>query len=217
MFTEMASAEQRALEILECLKPLYSGAPCPLNYENPLQLLIGVIMAAQCTDALVNKVTPELFGRLPDAAAIAAADIAEIEAIVKPVTFYRKKAKNIKATCRLLVERFAGQVPQSIEELVTLQGVARKTATMVLHYAFGMDAGVTVDTHVKRLSERLGFSKQPDLERVERDLMQILPQSEWGNWFVCLTYHGRTVCEAKKPACDRCAVANLCPSNPFKN
>ncbi|MBW4493036.1 MAG: endonuclease III [Oscillatoria princeps RMCB-10] len=217
MFAPIASTEQRALEILERLKPLYSDSPCPLNYSNPLQLLIAVIMAAQCTDALVNKVTPELFRRLPDAAAIAAADIAEIEAIVKPVTFYRNKAKNIKATCRLLVERFAGLVPQSIEELVTLPGVARKTATMVLHYAFGIDAGVTVDTHVKRLSERLGFSKQPDLERVEKELMQILPQSEWGNWFVCLTYHGRTVCEAKQLACDRCAVANLCPSNPLKN
>jgi endonuclease-3 len=174
-------------------------------------------MAAQCTDALVNKVTPELFHRLPDAAAIAAANIAEIEAIVKPVTFYRNKAKNIKATCRLQVERFAGQVPQSIEELVTLPGAARKTATMVLHYAFGIDAGVTVDTHVKRLSERLGFSKQTDLERIEKDLMHILPQSEWGNCFVCLTYHGRTVCEAQKPACDQCPVASLCPSNPLKN
>jgi endonuclease-3 len=212
MFSPIASTEQRALEILERLKPLYSDSPCPLNYSNPLQLLIAVIMAAQCTDALVNKVTPELFHRLPDAAAIAAADIAEIEAIVKQVTFYRNKAKNIKATCRLLVERFAGQVPQSIEELVKLPGVARKTATMVLHYAFGMDAGVTVDTHVKRLSERLGFTKQTDLERIEKDLMQILPQSEWGNCFVCLTYHGRTVCKAKKPACDQCAVANLCPS-----
>ncbi|WP_017720232.1 hypothetical protein [Kamptonema formosum] len=133
MFAEISSTKQRALEILECLKPLYSDAPCPLNYENPLQLLIGVIMAAQCTDALVNKVTPDLFRRLPDAAAIAAAVIAEIEAIVKPVAFYCNKAKNIKAICRLRVERFAGLVPQSIQELVTLQGAARKTAAMALH------------------------------------------------------------------------------------
>lgn len=212
MSSDRANTSQRALEILERLKPLYSNSPCPLNYENPLQLLLGVIMAAQCTDERVNQVIPELFRRFPDAEAIAIANLADIESIIKSVTFHRNKAKNIKATCGMLVDYFSSQVPQSIQDLVKLPGVARKTATMVLHYAYGIDDGVTVDTHVKRLSDRLGFSKQTDLDRIEKDLIQILPPSEWGNCFVFLTYHGRMVCKAKKPACTNCVVADLCPS-----
>jgi len=160
----------------------------------------------------VNQVTAQLFRQFPDAAAIAQASPDEIETLLRPLTFYRNKAKNIQATCRLLVEQYAGQVPQDIAQLVKLPGVARKTATMVLHYAYGIDAGVTVDTHVKRLSERLGFTQQTDLERIEKDLIKLLPQEEWGNCFVSLTYHGREVCNAKNPACSRCVVADLCPS-----
>ena len=209
---DIAPQQQRALEILERLKPLYAIEPCPLNYQTPVQLLLAVIMAAQCAVDRVNSVTTELFRRFPDAAAIAEADSNEIEAIVRPLSFFRNKTKNIQATCRILVEQFGGQVPQNIDELVKLPGVARKTATMVLHYAYGIDAGVTVDTHVKRLSQLLGFSQQKDLERIEKHLMQLLPQSEWGHCFVSLTYHGRAVCNAKKPACSSCLVADLCPS-----
>ncbi len=209
---ELAPQSQRALDILERLKPLYSHKPCPLNFQTPVQLLLAVIMAAQCSDDRVNSVTSELFRLFPDAKAIAQANSTEIETILRPLSFYRNKTKNIIATCRLLVEQYAGQVPEDIEQLVKLPGVARKTATMVLHYAYGIEAGVTVDTHVKRLSERLGFSQQTDLERIEKDLMKLLPQKEWGNCFVSLTYHGRSVCQAKKPGCDRCVVADLCPS-----
>lgn len=204
--------EERALEILNRLKPLYSNSPCPLNYETPVQLLLAVIMAAQCTDDRVNQVSKELFSRFPDAAAIAQAAPAELENILKPLSLFRNKAKNIQASCKILIDRFEGQVSKDIDDLVMLPGVGRKTATMVLHYAYGIDVGVTVDTHVKRLSDRLGLSKQSDLDKIEKDLMQLLPQSEWGNCFVLLTHHGRSICQAKKPACARCAIADLCPT-----
>lgn len=206
-----ANDQQRALEVLQRLQPLYAGSPCPLNYETPFQLLLAIIMAAQCTDERVNQVTAELFSQYPTARAIAEADPAELEAILKPLSFFRNKAKNIQATSRMLLE-WGGEVPQDINQLVKLPGVARKTATMVLHYAYGIDAGVTVDTHVKRLSPWLGFTQQTDIDKIEKDLMNLLPQSEWGNCFVFLTYHGRTVCKAKKPGCTSCIIADLCPS-----
>ena len=209
---ETTPQQQRALEILQRLQPLYSHEPCPLNYETPVQLLLAVILAAQCTDERVNLVTAELFQQFPDASAIANANSAQIEAILRPLSFFRNKTKNLIATCRLLVEQYNEQVPQDIEQLVKFPGVARKTATMVLYYAYGIEAGITVDTHVKRLSQRLGWTQQTDLERIEQELMQLLPQKEWGNCFVSLTYHGRSVCQAKKPACSRCTVADLCPS-----
>ena len=204
--------EGRALEILNRLKPLYSNSPCPLNYETPVQLLLAVIMAAQCTDDRVNQVTKELFSRFPDPAAIAQAEPTELENILKPLSLFRNKAKNIQASCKILVDRFNGEVSKDINDLVMLPGVGRKTATMVLHYAYGIDVGVTVDTHVKRLSDRLGLSKQSDIDKIEKDLMQLLPQSEWGNCFVLLTNHGRSVCLAKKPACGQCSIADLCPT-----
>lgn len=205
--------QQRAIEILQRLQPLYGSSPCPLNYENPLQLLLAVIMAAQCTDDRVNQVTADLFRRYSDVTAIAKANLSELETILQPLSFYRNKAKYIQNTCQILIDRFNGEVPQKIEELVKLPGVARKTATMVLHYAYQIDAGITVDTHVKRLSDRLGLSKQSDLEKIEKDLIAILPESEWGNCFVNLTYHGRMVCTAKKPDCLNCVIADLCPSS----
>ncbi|HBB31166.1 MAG TPA: endonuclease III [Cyanobacteria bacterium UBA8803] len=209
---DIAPKQQQALDILERLKPLYANKPCPLTYETPVQLLLAVIMAAQCTDERVNSVTAELYRCYPDADAIAKANPDRIESILRPLSFFRNKTKNIQATCRILVLKFGGQVPPNIDELVKLPGVARKTATMVLHYAYGIDVGVTVDTHVKRLSQRLGFTQQTDLDRIEKDLMQLLPQSEWGNCFVSLTYHGREVCNAKTPACSRCVLAESCPS-----
>ncbi len=203
---------QRALDILERLKVLYPEAPCSLDYETPIQLLVATILSAQCTDERVNKVTPELFRQFPDAAAMAAVERDELEALVRSTGFYRNKAKNIQGACRMIVDEFEGQVPQSMEELLKLPGVARKTANVVLAHAFGINAGVTVDTHVKRLSNRLGLTKYSDPPRIEKDLMKLLPQPDWENWSIRLIYHGRAVCMARNPACDRCELIDLCPT-----
>lgn len=177
-----------------------------------MQLLVATILSAQCTDERVNKVTPELFRQFPDAAAIAGATRDELETLVRSTGFYRNKAKNIQGACVKIMEEFGGELPQTMDELMTLPGVARKTANVVLANAFGINAGVTVDTHVKRLSNRLGLTKHTDPVRVERDLMKLLPQPDWENWSIRLIYHGRAVCSARKPACDRCQFVDLCPS-----
>lgn len=204
--------KKRSLEVLARLKRLYPDATCSLTYETPLQLLIATILSAQCTDERVNKVTPALFERFPDVHAFAEADVAEIEALVKSTGFFRNKAKNIQGACRKIVSEFGGEVPQTMEELTSLPGAARKTANVVLAHAFGINAGVTVDTHVKRLSNRLGFTKHSDPRKIEPDLMKLLPQPDWENWSIRLIYHGRAICAARKPACDRCELADLCPS-----
>lgn len=204
--------KQRALEVLDRLKRLYPDATCSLTYETPVQLLIATILSAQCTDDRVNMVTPALFERFPDAHAMAEADLAEIETLVKSTGFYRNKAKNIQAACRKIVTDFGGEVPQTMEALTSLPGAARKTANVVLAHAFGINAGVTVDTHVKRLSQKLGFTKHTDPGKIEKDLMKLIPQVDWENWSIRLIYHGRAVCNARKPACDRCELADLCPS-----
>lgn len=206
------SKRQRALDILERLKQLYPDATCSLSYETPVQLLVATILSAQCTDERVNKVTPELFRRFPDAIALAEANRDEIEELIRSTGFYRNKAKNIQGACRMIVEAFNGQVPQSMEELLKLPGVARKTANVVLAHAFGINAGVTVDTHVKRLSKRLGLTQHDAPPRVEKDLMKLLPQPDWENWSIRLIYHGRAVCMARSPACDRCILLDLCPT-----
>jgi endonuclease-3 len=209
---KLASKKQRSLEILLRLKKLYPDATCSLDYSSPVQLLVATILSAQCTDERVNLVTPELFRRFPDAPALAQSDLAEIELLVKSTGFYRNKAKNIQAACRMIVSEFGGEVPQRMEELLKLPGVARKTANVVLAHAYGINAGVTVDTHVKRLSYRLGLTEHTDPVRIERDLMGLLPQPDWENWSIRLIYHGRAVCNARNPACDRCLLADLCPS-----
>ncbi len=206
------SAKQRATEILVRLKRLYPDATCTLDYETPVQLLVATILSAQCTDERVNKVTPALFARFPDAEALAGAELSELEELVRSTGFYRNKAKNIRAACHRIVTEFGGQVPQRMEELLSLAGVARKTANVVSAHAFGVNLGVTVDTHVKRLSFRLGLTKHTDPIRVERDLMKLIPQPDWENWSIRLIYHGRAVCMARNPACDRCELADLCPS-----
>lgn len=210
--SKLGAKKQRALEILVRLKHLYPEAPCTLNYETPVQLLVATILSAQCTDERVNLVTPELFRRFPDAPALAGADLGELEELVRSTGFYRNKAKNIQAACRLIVSEFGGQVPQSMDELLKLPGVARKTANVVLAHAFGIHAGVTVDTHVKRLSQRLGLTKQTDPIRIEQELIKLIPQPDWENWSIRLIYHGRAVCNARNPACDRCLLADLCPA-----
>ena len=207
-----SSQKIRALEVLIRLKRLYPDATCSLTHDSPVQLLVATILSAQCTDERVNKVTPNLFARFPDAESLANADVEELEELVRSTGFYRNKAKNIQSACRMIVNEFGGQVPQRMEDLLKLSGVARKTANVVLAHAFGINAGVTVDTHVKRLSQRLGFSKHQDAVRIERDLMKLLPQSDWENWSIRLIYHGREVCKARSPACEVCQLADLCPS-----
>jgi endonuclease III len=207
-----SAKQQRALEILVRLKRLYPDAVCSLDYETPVQLLVATILSAQCTDQRVNMVTPELFRQFPDAAALAGADLSELEALVRSTGFYRNKAKNIQAACQRIVTEYGGQVPKVMEDLLSLAGVARKTANVVLAHGFGINMGVTVDTHVKRLSYRLGLTTHTDPIKVERDLIRLLPQPDWENWSIRLIYHGRAVCNARKPECDRCELADLCPS-----
>ncbi len=209
---EQMRKEKRAVEILSMLKHLYPDATCSLNYETPLQLLVATILSAQCTDERVNQVTPALFKRFPDAEAFAQAEREELEILVRSTGFYRNKAKHIQGACQKIVQEFAGKLPRTMDELLTLPGVARKTANVVLAHGFGIIEGVTVDTHVKRLSTRLGLTKQKDPVRIEKDLMKLLPQPDWENFSILIIYHGRAVCQAKKPQCDLCTLAPLCPS-----
>jgi len=204
--------KQKALEILSRLKQLYPDATCSLTYATPVQLLVATILSAQCTDERVNLVTPPLFSRFPDAMSLANADLTELENLVRSTGFYRNKAKNIQATCRMIVNEFESVVPNTMEQLLKLPGVARKTANVVLAHAYGINAGVTVDTHVKRLSQRLGLTKYTDPINIEKDLMKLLPQPDWENWSIRLIYHGRAVCKARSPACVACELADLCPA-----
>ncbi|HEY9808309.1 MAG TPA: endonuclease III [Halomicronema sp.] len=206
------SLKQRTLEILIRLKNLYPDAKCSLNYETPHQLLVATILSAQCTDERVNKVTPALFARYPDAASLAAADITDIETLIRSTGFYHNKAKNIQGASRMIVEKYNGEVPKRMELLLELPGVARKTANVVLAHAYGINAGVTVDTHVTRLSRRLGLTEYGDAIRIERDLMALLPSTDWEIFSISIIYHGRAICTARKPLCDNCDLADLCPS-----
>jgi endonuclease-3 len=210
------SARTRAPLILERLGELYPEATCSLDWRTPWELLVATMLSAQCTDERVNKVTPTLFERFPDAAAAAAVNGDDVEPYVKSTGFFRNKAKHIVASSRLLIERHGGEVPRSMAELLELPGVARKTANVVLAHAFGINAGVTVDTHVRRLSNRLGLSKQSDPRRIEPELMKLLPQPMWETFSIRLIFHGRAVCNARKPACDGCPLADLCPSHPLR-
>ena len=207
-----SAKKQRSLEILVRLKRLYPDAPCTLNYETPVQLLVATMLSAQCTDERVNQVTPSLFSRFPDAQALANADIEQLENLIRSTGFYRSKAKNIQAACQILVKAYGGQVPPSMPQLLQLPGVARKTANVVLAHAYGINAGVTVDTHVTRLSYRLGLTEQTNPIQIERDLIKLLPSEEWENFSIRLVYHGRAVCKARNPACNACLLADLCPS-----
>jgi endonuclease III len=209
---KLAKPQQQAGEVLIRLKRLYPEAKCSLNYETPVQLLVATILSAQCTDERVNLVTPELFRRFPDALALSQAPIAEIESLVRSTGFYRNKAKNIQAACQMMVEKFASLPPKRMELLLELPGVARKTANVVLAHAYGINQGVTVDTHVKRLSFRLGLTANTDPVKIERDLMKLLPQEDWENWSIRLIYHGRAICKARKPECAVCSLSDLCPS-----
>jgi endonuclease-3 len=207
------SKKKRALEILSRLQHLYPDATCSLDYSTPVQLLVATILSAQCTDERVNKVTPALFSKFPDAENLAKADLLELEELVRSTGFYRNKAKNIQGACRMIVNDFNSIVPNQMEQLLKLPGVARKTANVVLAHAYGINAGVTVDTHVKRLSQRLGLTTNTEPVGIEKDLMKLLPQPDWENWSIRLIYHGRAVCKARSPGCNVCELADLCTMN----
>ncbi|MCB9557062.1 MAG: endonuclease III [Deltaproteobacteria bacterium] len=207
----MSADKVEAQRVFAQLAACYPDAHCELDFETPLQLLIATILSAQCTDQRVNRVTPELFRRFPDAAALATAELSELERLVHSTGFYRNKAKAIRSCGQALIERHGGQVPAQLDALVELPGVARKTANLVLGSAFGVASGVVVDTHVKRVARRLGLTAQSDPVRVERDLQALAPTSEWIALAHRLIWHGRRVCLARKPNCDSCSLARLCP------
>ena len=202
---------KRIDDIIQRLEKLYPEAECSLDYVDPLQLLISTQLAAQCTDARVNMVTPALFARYPDAKAFAAADIDELEELIRSTGFYHNKAKNIIACCQRLCEVYDGQVPGTMEDLLSLAGVGRKTANLVLGDAFGQPA-VVVDTHCIRLSTRLGLTTQKEQEKIEQDLRKILPPDKSNDFCHRLVLHGRAVCNARKPKCELCTLADICPS-----
>jgi endonuclease-3 len=207
----LTARRQRATTIAQRLAELYPDANCSLRFSNPFQLLIATILSAQCTDKRVNLVTPGLFQKWPTPARLAAASLEQIEQVIKTTGFFRAKAKNIKGCCQGLVERFAGEVPQTLDELVSLPGVGRKTANVVLGSGFGQAEGVVVDTHVGRLSRRLGLTRATDAVRAERDLVKVVPKDHWIALSHRLIEHGRGPCPARRPRCEGCGLAELCP------
>jgi endonuclease-3 len=199
-----------AFEALRRIEEAYPEARVELRFSSPLQLLVATILSAQCTDKRVNEVTETLFVRYPDAAAYADAEIEELEEAVRPTGFFRQKAKNIKATATALRERFGGEVPASMDELTSLPGVGRKTASVVLAVAFDVPA-IAVDTHCRRVSQRLGFTDEHDPDRIEEDLKHLFPEAAWSSISRLFIWHGRYTCKARKPACLSCALPDLCP------
>lgn len=207
-----ASLKNRARRVCAILRKTYPGARCALDHASPLQLLIATILSAQCTDKRVNMVTPELFRRCPDARALAEIPQTELEELIRSTGFYRNKASNIRAAARSLVERHGGAVPADMAALCALPGVGRKTANVVLGNAFGLNEGVVVDTHVARLSRRLGFTAHTDPVKIEADLMRLIPREDWTIFSHWLILHGRARCGARKPDCAGCELRPLCPS-----
>ena len=199
-------------KVLAALKKEYPDAHCALNYQNPFELLIATILSAQCTDERVNQVTAILFKKYPDPQSMAQAKIKDLEKIVHPTGFFHNKAKNIKACAKALVEQHQSVVPQNLDQLTSLAGVGRKTANVVLGNAFGIPSGVVVDTHVKRLSQRFGWTQSDNAVVIERELSEVVPKKNWimlPHWLIS---HGRAVCKARSPQCVECVVADLCPS-----
>lgn len=210
--TNALPAGERIGEILRLLHIAYPNATCALDHRNAFELLVATILSAQCTDERVNKVTPALFARYPTPLAMAEADPTELEEVIRSTGFYRNKAKNIQEAARRIVAVYGGEVPANMTDLLTLAGVARKTANVVLGTFYGIADGVVVDTHVRRLANRLGFTKEDDPEKIERDLIALVPQQEWIAFSHLLILHGRQVCDARKPACPICTLNPLCPS-----
>ncbi len=201
----------QTLEIIKLLKKEYPDAHCALNHTNPFELLIATILSAQCTDVRVNIVTAELFRKYRSPKEFIDVSQEELEQDIRTTGFFRNKAKNIKATAKKIVEDFGGEVPKTMDELLSLNGVARKTANVVLGNAFGIASGIVVDTHVKRLSNRLGLTKESNPVKVENDLVELVPKKNWVMFSHWLIWHGRQVCKARKPNCEVCTVADICP------
>jgi endonuclease-3 len=210
--TSAAGQRQRVRGILQLLEKGYPDAACSLDYTNPLELLVATILSAQCTDERVNIVSKSLFGKYRSAAAYARARAQDLEEEIRSTGFYRNKAKSIQGACKMLLEKFGGAVPDSMEELIQLPGVARKTANVVLGNAFHKAEGIVVDTHVFRVSRRLGMSGADTPENVEKDLVQILPRNRWIAFSHQIILHGRNICKARKPLCRQCFLEKLCPS-----
>jgi endonuclease-3 len=204
--------KERAADIISLLEKAHPDATIALRYNNPLQLLISTILSAQATDEQINKITPKLFKKYKTAEDYADANLEELQQDIRSSGFYRNKAKNIKNCCKMLVEKYGSQVPRTMEELVELPGVARKTANIVLTNAFGVVEGIAVDTHVRRLAQRLGLSDTNDPVKIEMELMQILPKENWERISDLLIFHGRRVCFARKPNCGGCVLNKICPS-----
>jgi endonuclease III len=203
--------KSQARRVCAGLKRAYPEAICALTHSNPYQLLVATILSAQCTDARVNIVTPELFRRFPDPAHLAAAEPAELETIIRSTGFFRAKSRSLLAMARQVVESHDGKIPRDLDALTALSGVGRKTANVVLGTAFGIASGIVVDTHVKRLTRRLGLTSQVAPERIERELMEVIPRRQWVDLSHRLIQHGRRVCIARRPRCEECSLARICP------
>jgi endonuclease-3 len=210
--TPQSTAKHRAPQVMRLLRRTHPDARCALQHSNPLELLVATILSAQCTDERVNAVTPVLFQKYRSAAEYADAPLHDLEAIIRPTGFFRQKARRIKESCRWIVEHSDGCVPDTMDDLLELPGVARKTANVILGVAFGVADGVVVDTHVRRLARRLALSEHSDPRKIERDLMQLFPQRDWIDLGHVLIFHGRRVCYARRPDCPHCVVNHLCPS-----
>ena len=208
----IATKTARLKKIIAGLQRAYPDAHCELNFASPLQLLIATILSAQCTDKRVNLVTAILFQKYRSAADYAKADPAQLEQDIKSTGFYRNKAKNIRACCQALMDRHAGEVPRTMAELTQLGGVGRKTANVILGNAFGLNEGIVVDTHVTRLANRLGLTGQTDAEKIEEELMELVPREQWTLFSHWLIWHGRRRCDARRPDCAGCEIAQWCPS-----
>ncbi len=210
----MTAEASRVLQIVvDRLEPLYGQMSTGLEYDTPLQLVVATILSAQCTDQRVNQVTPALFARYPSAEHFAESAPEELESLVRTCGFYRNKAKNIRGAARMVLSEFDGRVPETMDELLRLPGVARKTANVVLAHAFQSHEGIAVDTHVRRLSQRLGLTVEQDPVKIERDLMRLSPVENWGKLSDLLIWHGRSICKARTPACGRCVLNDVCPSS----
>lgn len=205
------SKSQRAIEIHNRLRKLYPNAKPALVFANPFQLLIVVMLSAQTTDDQVNKASPALFTHFSSALQLATADPTEVEHLVKSLGFFHQKTKSIIGASKLLIEKYGGEVPRTIDELVELPGVGRKTANIVLAEAFGLSSGIAVDTHVGRIARRLGLSKHTDANKVEQDLLELFPQESWRTINLIWIWHGRDTCQARKPRCSECVLEDICP------
>ena len=211
--TRQAPIEERAPEVIRRLEAAYPDAKVALNFSNPLECLVATILSAQCTDEKVNEVTATLFKKYRRAEDYLAVPEDELKADIKPTGFFNQKAASIRAACQRIVEVYGGEVPGTMEDLLTLRGVARKTANIVLGNSFGVVEGIAVDTHVKRLANRIGFSDESDPVKIEQDLMRLIPREKWFSFTYVLIDHGRAICHAKKPRCTECPIEPLCPSS----